>query len=169
MSIILKFRMLSDENDNFLRDYEVPYDMNLLEFHKYLLETLEYEDCVASFFVADPMWEKGQEFTVVDMEDHSEGAPLPMETSSLGQIMHKHKDRLIYLFDLFGDRAYYFEVTGASEIEEGIFYPRETYGQADVPNQYEASLVDGDDGSAFEDMMGDFSEFEGGDDYDDQY
>ena len=29
MSMIFRFRMLSDENDNFVRDYEVPYDMTL--------------------------------------------------------------------------------------------------------------------------------------------
>lgn len=27
MSMVFRFRMLSDENDNFVRDYEVPYDM----------------------------------------------------------------------------------------------------------------------------------------------
>ena len=31
MSMVFRFRMLSDENDNFVRDYEVPYDMTLLE------------------------------------------------------------------------------------------------------------------------------------------
>ena len=53
MSMIFRFRMLSDENDNFVRDYEVPYDMTLLDFHRFLLESLEYEECMTSFFTAD--------------------------------------------------------------------------------------------------------------------
>ena len=32
MSMVFKFRMLSDENDNFVRDLEVPYDMTLRGF-----------------------------------------------------------------------------------------------------------------------------------------
>lgn len=30
MSVILKLRMLSDEDDCFLRDYEVPYELSLI-------------------------------------------------------------------------------------------------------------------------------------------
>ena len=53
MSMVFRFRMLSDENDNFVRDYEVPYDMTLLDFHNFILRSLEYEECMASFFTAD--------------------------------------------------------------------------------------------------------------------
>ena len=33
-----------------------------------------------------------------------------MEDVTLGQILHHIRDRLIYLFDMFGDRAYYLEL-----------------------------------------------------------
>ena len=56
--MVFRFRMLSDENDNFVRDYEVPYDMTLLDFHNFILRSLEYEECMASFFTADERWEK---------------------------------------------------------------------------------------------------------------
>ncbi|MEG1886441.1 MAG: hypothetical protein RR182_09270, partial [Alistipes sp.] len=119
MSMVFQFRMLSDENDNFVRDYEVLYDMTLLEFHQFILHTLEYEACMASFFTADKLWEKLREFTLVDMGENTENAPLPMETVTLGQIIHKIGDRLIYLFDLFGDRAYFLELTGVSAAVKG--------------------------------------------------
>ena len=32
MSMVFRFRMLSDENDNFVRDYEVPYDMTSVSY-----------------------------------------------------------------------------------------------------------------------------------------
>ena len=35
MSMVFRFRMLSDENDNFVRDYEAMYDMTLLDFHDF--------------------------------------------------------------------------------------------------------------------------------------
>ena len=57
MSMVFRFRMLSDENDRFVRDYEIMYDATLLDFHEFLLEALEYEPCMASFFTADNRWE----------------------------------------------------------------------------------------------------------------
>ena len=56
MSMVFQFRMLSDENDHFVRDYEVMYDMNLLDFHRFILRSLGYEPCMASFFTADDRW-----------------------------------------------------------------------------------------------------------------
>ena len=60
--MVFRFRMLSDENDHFVRDYEVMYDTTLLEFHNFILDALEYEPCMASFFTADDRWEKQREF-----------------------------------------------------------------------------------------------------------
>ena len=105
--MVFRFRMLSDENDNFVRDYEVLYDTTLLEFHDFILRSLEYDDCMASFFTADDRWNKGREFTLMDMGDGGDEGPVAMDRVTLGQIIHNRRDRLIYLFDLFGDRAYY--------------------------------------------------------------
>ena len=162
--MVFRFRMLSDENDNFVRDYEVLYDTTLLDFHNFILRSLEYEDCMASFFTADDRWEKQREFTFMDMDDGSENAPVAMEKVTLGQII------LIYLFDLFGDRAYYLELTGAYEADKEASYPREIYAQAEAPDQYDPSKnrVD-DEGSIFGEMMSDFNDFEGDDNYDDAY
>lgn len=169
MSMVFRFRMLSDENDNFVRDYEVLYDMTLLDFHNFILQSLEYEDCMASFFTADDRWEKQREFTLVDMGDGTDEGPQAMESVSLGQIIHNRRDRLIYLFDLFGDRAYFLELTGAFEAEGGASYPREIYARADVPDQYDPSktLME-DEGSIFGEVMSEFSDFEGDEAYDDE-
>ncbi len=169
-SMVFRFRMLSDENDHFVRDYEVLYDMTLLEFHDFLLRSLEYEQCMASFFTADDRWNKLREFTLMDMGGGGEGAPEPMDRITLGQIVHGNRDRLIYLFDLFGDRAYYLELTGAAEAQPDAKYPREIYAQAEVPDQYDPSKThaDEDDGSIFDEVMDDFREFEGDDSYDDE-
>ncbi len=167
--MVFRFRMLSDENDNFVRDYEVLYDTTLLDFHQFILQSLEYEECISSFFTADDRWEKLREFTLMDMGDGGEEAPESMEKVTLGQIIHKNRDRLIYLFDLFGDRAYYLELTATFEADPKGAYPREIYAQAEVPDQYDPSKTNSDeDESIFDEVMGDFNEFEGDDNYDDR-
>ncbi len=167
--MVFRFRMLSDENDRFVRDYEVMYDSTLADLHRFILESLEYDDCMASFFTADDRWNKGREFTLMDMGDGGDEGPVAMDRVTLGQIIHNRRDRLIYLFDLFGDRAYYLELTGAYAADPEARYPREIFAAADAPDQYDPSKnVVEDDGSIFEEMMGDFSDFEGDDSYDDE-
>ena len=54
--------------------------------------------------------------------------------------------------------------------EEGAHYPREIYAVADVPDQYDPTKTGAEeDGSIFDDVMSEFSDFEGDDSYDDEY
>ncbi len=166
--MVFQFRMLSDENDNFVRDYEVMYDMTLYDFHKFILDSLGYDNCMASFFTADDRWEKIHEYTAEDMGEEN-GFTSPMGDITLGQIIHNNRDRLIYLFDMFADRAFYLELTGAKKPEKGFEYPRVMFENAPAPDQYDPDAVSADEGSIFKEMMGDFNDFEGDDNYDDEY
>lgn len=172
--MVFKFRMLSDENDRFVRDYEVMYDMTLSDFHRYICRDLHYDPLtMASFFASDRLWRKLREFTLLDMgaeADSEEGeAPQPMEGVLLGQLVHRLHDRLIFLFDLFGDRAYYLELIAAQEADPDTTYPRTTLAEAPAPDQFAASESAGiGGGSIFDEAMDEFNEFEGDDSYDDE-
>ncbi len=170
--ILFKFRMLSDENDNFVRDYELPAEMTLLELHNFLIESLEYEPCIASFYTADDKWERTAEFTAVDMGadpiDDNEIPTIPMDGVKLEEILTHLHDRLIYLFDMFGNRAYYMELVEASQVEDGSKYPRESFAHATPPDQYDPN-DNVEDASIFDEMMGDFGDYDGEDGYEDEY
>ncbi len=158
MSMIFRFRMLSDENDYFIREYEVPYDMGLVDFNDFLCDDLHFDkNGVTSFFTSNALWEKGREFTREDMDGAAESdeAPVPMADMVLGQIIRRNRDRLIFLFDVFGDRGLFLELTEAKKSEEGVEYPRITLSRADAPKQYDAG-----DNLVFNDMMSDFDSFE---------
>ena len=170
--MIFRFKMLSDENDDFFRDYEVPCDMSLLDFHKFICGDLKY-DCTAmtSLFLADNHWNKLREFTMADMgfdgvsDDGTE--PTPMENVRLSQIVHNNLDRLIYQFDMFEDRAYFLEMTEAKKRMQGHEYPAVVDSCGDIPDQFE---IRGNSGvnSLFDEIMADFGDFQGDDDYDDE-
>lgn len=170
MAIIFKFRMLSDESDHFVREYEVPYDMTLAAFHDFIRETLEYEEAMVSFYTADDRWEKLREFTLMDMGmgDGSENAPLPMSDVTLNQILRHLHDRLIYQFDLLSNRAYYLELTAVEKAASGAVYPREFFAHGSVPDQFDPEATV-EDGSIFDEMMDEFNDFDGDDNYDDEY
>ena len=173
MAIILKFRMLTDENDHFIRDFDVPADITLLDLHNFIVRALGYDDCMASFFTADDRWEHKREFTLMDMgggmDARDDEAPLPMGEVLVGQVIRRVHDRLVWFFDMFANRAYYLEVMDAAEPVKGRGYPCVTFEHAEAPDQYDPEMSDGDSRSIFEEMMGDYNDFEGDDSYDDEY
>ncbi len=170
--MILKFRMLSDENDRFLRDYEVPYDMNLLAFHNFVCEDLQFDPSsgMTSFFLSNADWDKLTEFTQIDMgsEESDPHMPIPMERVSLGQIFHQNGDRLIFQFDLINDRALYLELTGTTRPRPNTDYPRIAMMEGSAPDQYDPDATPRER-SIFEEAMDDFEGFEGDDNYDDEF
>ncbi|MBO5771517.1 MAG: hypothetical protein J6R09_02640 [Alistipes sp.] len=169
--MILKFRMLSDENDNFVRDLEVPHDMTLAGLHDFIIESLGYDNCMASFFAADDHWNRLREFTLMDMGEGEmlEEAPMAMDSITLAELAVIECDKLIYQFDLLTDRAYYLELVNAAEPNKDLTYPRVAFENASAPDQYDPDVVPTDDGSIFEEMMGEFGEYDGDDSYDDEY
>lgn len=171
--MIFKFRMLSDENDFFVRDYEVMYDTTLLDFHKFICRDLGFDpDNMASFFLSDPQWSKGREFTLFDMghdqyDFDEDQEPLTMDDAILGQIIHRNHDRLIWLFDHLGDRACYLELTATSEQKRDTDYPRTVKSEGEAPNQFDPSFGSANM-SIFDQAMDEFNDFEEGEEYDDE-
>ena len=162
--------MLSDENDNFVRDFEVSHEMNLLELHNFIITSIEYDDCIASFYTADEQWQPLQEFSLMDLgEEQFDGAPVAMEKVSLAELVVSECNRLIYQFDMIADRAFYLEVVSATQPNPELEYPRVSFENARVPDQYDPDAVPADDGSIFDEMMDEFGEFDGDDSYDDEY
>ena len=175
MSMFFKFRMLSDESDVFVRDYEVKYDMNLLEFNDFICSDLGYDNSgMTSFFLSDGQWRKLREFTLMDMGDGMSDfhdnedniPPMAMEKVMLGQLIHENHDRLIWLFDMFTDRAYYLELIEAGFVQEGVEYPRTLFAHGEPSDQYDPEAGGVGEKSIFEEMMDDFGDFGGNDSYD---
>lgn len=168
--MILRLRMLSDENDNFVRDFEVSHEMTLLELHKFIIESIEYDDCMASFYTADEQWNPMQEFSLMDLGEESfEGAPVAMNKVTLAELVVSECNRLIYQFDMLADRAFYLEVVSVNQPNPELDYPRVSFENARVPDQYDPDAVPADDGSIFDEIMDEFGEFDGDDNYDDEY
>ena len=170
--MIFRFRMLSDENDNFVRDFEVESSNTLLDLHDFIIKMLRYDQCMASFFTADDRWERLQEYTYMDMDggmgDGGNGMPQPMATARLEDVLTHLHDRLIYIFDPFTQRAYYIELIEGKEPEKGMEYPRLQFAHAQAPDQYDPDENE-ESGSIFDEMMGDFGDFDGDSDADDEW
>ncbi|MDE6482259.1 MAG: hypothetical protein K2L01_00630 [Rikenellaceae bacterium] len=169
---IIKFRVLSDEDDNFLRDYQIDSDMTLRQLHDFVCDDLGYDPGeLCSFFLSDDKWSKLYEFTSVDMgftDGDDSSAPLTMDGITAGRLIVAPGDRLLYIFDQLEDRALFFEAIAIESPEEGVSYPRVQLSNGEAPDQYDAAKT-GDNRSIFEEAMGDYNDFEGDDYLSDDY
>lgn len=168
MNIIFKYRMLSDESDNFVRDFEVYPDMTLAEFHDFVRRALRYDDAMVSIFKSDAEWRPVEEFSQLDMGDDMPGAPRCMDSVRLMEVNNDFHDRLIYTFDMLNNRSYYLELIDMQRPNAELSYPRVAFEHSPVPDQYDPEATV-ESGSIFDEMMSDYNEFDGDDNYDDEF
>lgn len=115
--MVYKFRLLSDEVDNFRRDIEIDSDSTFIELNNAILESVNYpDDQMTSFFICNDRWIKEIEITREDMGSMSEEDNYVMADTVIGDLVEEEKQKLMYVFDPLGDRAFFMEL---SKIEFG--------------------------------------------------
>jgi hypothetical protein len=116
--MVFKFTILSDEADHFVRVISIDSEATFLELHHAILDSMKYQkDLLTTFFLCADGWEKEQEVTLIEMDTGSEYDNLVMEDTKLEDLISDEKQKLIYVFDLLTERAFYMEL---SEIVPGI-------------------------------------------------
>lgn len=149
--MILRYRLSSPENVNFLRDIDLPHSMTLLELNDFLISILNYDPCMTSFFALDSDMKRQREYTCVDMG--IPGGPVAMDNVTLAHLLIEDVSALDFVFDTLSGRSYTLEFLGETEPLEGAEYPRVMFENADTPDQFDPDLVDGESDSIFGTMM----------------
>ena len=110
--MIYKFRLLSDEVEDFRRDIEIDSDATFHELHKAILEATGYnDDQMTSFFLCDDRWEKEQEITLEEMGSRSDEDSWVMRETIIGDMIEEEKQHLLYVFDPLADRVFFIELS----------------------------------------------------------
>ena len=101
--MLLQFRMLSDEDDNFLRDYLLPPEMTLADLHAFISDDLKYKkENMTSFFTSDREWNRLSEYTYLDLgldeDERVEGTSVPgaMSDMTLADVIRQNHNRLFF-------------------------------------------------------------------------
>lgn len=160
--MIYKFRMISGGEAAFLRDYEVNADSTFLDFHTFIQINLNFDKHqLASFFLADEQWSKGMELTVLDMQNDSAFAAIPMDKVKIGDLLKSKKERLLYVFDIFSDRAFFIELFDIFEPDINVKYPTCSASIGEAPEQISIDLNVDDDSldeeESFDDIFNDIA------------
>ena len=111
--MVYKFRIISDEVDDFLREIKIDSEASFFELHEAILKSTGYkDDQMTSFFTCDDDWEKEVEITLEDMgNDSSEEDVYIMKDTPLSELLEDEKQKMIYVFDPLAERVFFIELS----------------------------------------------------------
>jgi len=116
---IIKLRIVLDAKEEVFRDLEMSNEGSLEDLHESILASFGLSnDQMASFYISDDQWNKGDEYVLLDM---GEGASL-MKAASLLEFTELG-DRMLYVYDFMDLRIFYVEVIGHPDTREDREYP----------------------------------------------
>ncbi len=141
-----RFRINSDDNDEFLRIIDVLANQTFEDFHNALVKTCRFKSReLASFFLCNNEWHKKQEITLLDMniemeeseedEDDSEkNSPkvLIMKDHKLNQIIDDPHQKILYVFDFLKMITLNMELIKVVDTDEMIEYPHIVEKQSEL-------------------------------------
>ena len=109
--MIYKFRLVSDEVDNFKREIEIDADATFLQLRNAICESVGFDKSqMNSFFLCEDGWEKGKEITLEDMGSDSSEDVYLMDDSILSDFIEDEGQRLIFVFDYMTERSFFIEL-----------------------------------------------------------
>ncbi|NPA36932.1 MAG: plasmid pRiA4b ORF-3 family protein [Chlorobi bacterium] len=154
--MVLYIRLLSHDVEDFVMEVAVNSDATFMDLHSFLQKELGFDPSnMASFVITDSDWNRQKEISLVKMNEDDDSVVL-MEEASLGDYLKNRKQRLMYVFDFFSERAFFMEVF---EIREGVLKsPELLKKEGKVPPQIaiDDNLTDDDLGlGGYEDEFGD--------------
>lgn len=109
--MIYRFKLVSDEVDNFSREIEIDSESSFLQLRNAILESVGYsKDELDSFFLCDDDWQKEEEITLEDMGSASDQDVWLMESTPLSEMIEDEGQKLIFVFDYMTERAFFMEM-----------------------------------------------------------
>lgn len=157
-TMVLYIRLLSHDVEDFVMEVAVNSESTFMELHGFLQKELGFDPSnMASFVITDSEWNRLKEISLMKMNEEDEDVVL-MEDTTLGDLLKTKKQRLLYVFDFFSERAFFMEVF---DIREGdLKVPKLLKKEGKAPDQI--AIDDNLLGTEFDDI-----DDELGDEFDD--
>mgnify|MGYP003670252215 CR=1 FL=1 len=169
---IVTLRVIPETEEVIYRDLIATSENTFLELHQLLLKAFEFtNDEMASFYISDEDWNKGQEITLFGMGNEE---VLEMENTSIGSVFTSVNQKMLYTYDFLAMWNFSIEVMEVGEADEKAKYPKIGRRYGDAPDQ-KAKKIDGSDAESilvsamFDDGDGDYDALFGDEDEDDLF
>lgn len=163
-------RIVVDTEEDIFRDIEVRADQNFEELHDAIIHAFDFEGKqMASFYMSNDNWEKGQELGLMDVSAFDGDNSTPsMKNTLIGDLLNAKHQKMLYVYDFLKMWIFYIELIHLDEVSSEKVYPAivREFGVApdenskDIPDLFDG--IDSMGGDDFDDLD-DFNE-----DYDDE-
>ncbi|MBD5254652.1 MAG: hypothetical protein HDS53_01055 [Barnesiella sp.] len=109
--MVYKFRLVSDEVDNFRREIDIDADATFLTLRNAICDSVGYDKGqMNSFFLCEDGWEKDKEITLEDMGGDASQEVYLMDECILSDYLEDEGQRMIFVFDYLTDRSFFIEL-----------------------------------------------------------
>ncbi len=134
--MIYKFKIISQESDNFHMEVQMDSNNTFYELHETIRNAMGYQTHqLASFFVSERYGKKLHEVSLVDAGDGINGLPnFTMFRTKISDLIQSNENYLLYTFDLFNNRSLNLELTGIF-MEKNLKEPLVALNEGDAPVQ----------------------------------
>lgn len=142
--MIYVFKIISNEDENFLREIEIDAQQTFYRLHEIIQNSCDFDPSQpASFYLADEEWDKGNEIAQLEGEDDilPESQQSLKHTIKLKQFINNKNDKLIYNFDVFSDRFLFLELKNII-MEKTKNAGVVTLSKGEAPNQLLDTIVE---------------------------
>lgn len=159
--MIYRFRVIldNDTDDDVFRDLEISETDTLEDLHNIITQSFGFDGSeMASFYVSDAQWNQGEEISLFDLSE--ENPTRLMNETTINDIVHEMKPRLIYVYDFFSMWTFFVELAEIVDKTEGVDYPNLMFVHGQIPDDAPEKIFEAEDDD-------DFDEFEDGLDIDD--
>ena len=136
---VYRFRLLYEEQEDFLRDIEIKPGQTFKDFHDIILKSIDIESNeLASFFICDPSWNKQREITLIDMGvktpdndiDDEDKKPVKvtvpvmiMEDVKIKEVIEDPHQRMLFEYNFLNPTTFFIELMKIVESDPKKVYP----------------------------------------------
>ena len=138
-----KFRVIVEDQDDFVRDYEIRSNQTFQEFYNIIRQTVTLQgNELSSFFICDSKWRKRKEITLLDMQDETIADPIieddddefrkpvkklptfTMENARIKDFIEDPAQRILLEYDFLNPTVFFIELFKIFDAVSGVEYPR---------------------------------------------
>lgn len=153
-----RFRILTEENEDFLMDIEVKATQSFLDFHNAIKKFCNITtNELASFYICDDNWRKKTEIMLIDMSDTEvKDVPKPiiiMENAFLNKIINNPHQKFLYVYDFIKMHTFYIELFKINQTSDSIDYPALIKKEGDINLNTSSGLLGFIDDDETEDIL----------------
>jgi hypothetical protein len=157
--MIIKYRLISGENEDFVRDIEIYSDSTFFDLHMSIQAACNYDpNLITTFFLSNDNWDKVQEIILEKIDEESQKDLMLMSETRLDIFAPEIGQRYIYIFDFFSVRSFFIEIVNIREaVKEDLKleFPICTLSKSKAPEQIFVDDINDED---FLDEFNDFDE-----------